>query len=304
MSETTGNYIFNSGGVMKLSQPIQQDIRALSGALLFQPKINGIRAYYDGDTLRTRNGRAITCCQHITDDIKRAGLSHLPLDGELYADNIPFDTLNGMIRRKKPGPDHVKIYYCVFDLIDGARQADRLRDLETLPDLATVKRVRTEKGDAGALYRAFLSAGFEGLIARDPGAAYGAGVYKVKPIFDSEFRVVKADSNGAVFKTESGETFRIERYDHGLKPGDLATIEYNRLSENGVPIHGRLKSGRYDISDPPTKRPPGGRTVRIRPEKTAGGGFILAALVFTLQGLLFVPLVIITATFALISPRK
>lgn len=237
---------------MKLAQPKQTKINELSGELLFQPKINGIRATWDGSNLLTRNGRAIICLPHIVEEIKAAGLVHYPFDGELFSDSVTFQKLNGLIRRKNPAEEHKSIKFYVFDLAEShVFQERRLSDLlEATKNLKNIQFVKTVKGGkAEDHYNKFLAEGYEGLIARKVKSLYGEGLYKIKPIFDAEFLCVEANARDIICQTAQGEKFKINKYDSGIKAGEMVTIEYSMLTESGVPFQGRIKAARYDLPE-------------------------------------------------------
>ena len=238
---------------MNTAQPKQTTASALpAGGMFYQPKINGIRALWNGAELVTRNGRAITCLDHIKQEIIRSGIGHYHLDGELFTDKVSFQQLNGLIRRKNPTEDHKTIQFHVFDLVeDRTPQHERLRILQQITaGMKTVVPVETVKnGNAAEHYRRFLDQGFEGLIAREPEADYGNGLYKIKPVFDSEYRVIKTSACTVTLETTDGKTFKIENSTHELKPGDRATVEYSMLTDSGIPFQGRLKAGRYDLPE-------------------------------------------------------
>ena len=238
---------------MNTAQPKQTTASALpAGGMFYQPKINGIRCVWDGTELRTRNGRVITCLDHIKREIIRSGIGHYHLDGELFTDAVSFQKLNGLIRRKNPTEDHKAIRFHVFDLAEpGTPQRERLRILQQITaGMKTVVPVETIKdGNAAEHYRRFLDQGFEGLIAREPEADYGNGLYKIKPIFDSEYRVIKTSACTVTLETTDGKTFKIENSTHELKPGDLATVEYSMLTDAGIPFQGRIKAPRYDLPE-------------------------------------------------------
>ena len=237
---------------MKLSQPKQITISELKGSLLFQPKINGIRATWDGSNLVTRNNRVIACVPHIVEEIKKAGLSHYPFDGELYTDKVSFQVLNGLIRRKKTSDAHDSIKFYAFDLAEShVLQEKRLVDLlEATKGLKHTQFVKTIKGGkAEDHYNKFLSDGYEGLIARGNNSLYGDGLYKIKPVFDAEFLCINANAKGIICQTSKGEKFKINKYDSGIKTGEMVTVEYSMLTDAGVPFQGRIKAARYDLPE-------------------------------------------------------
>lgn len=234
---------------MKPAQPVHVKLRELEGSLIFQPKINGIRAYLDDGELKTRNGRVITCIPHILKELKP--LAHWQLDGELYSEEMSFQALNGLVRRKNPAPEHNSIKFHVFDIMNEDNQDKRLRLAHSLiRNLKHVKPVPTyHEGQADNLYKQFLNDKYEGLIARDPSAYYGTGLYKIKPVFDSEFKVLSIDHNILTLETSEGKTFKLDQYNNDCKPGNSVTVEYSMLTDEGIPFHGRVKSPRYDLPE-------------------------------------------------------
>lgn len=236
---------------MILSKPIQTTINALSknSAFFYQPKLNGIRCYLDNGELLTRNGRVITCLPHILADIKANHIGHIPLDGELYTNKIPFQKLNGLIRRKAHNKDHLNIKFHVFDIVDTiATQEQRLQELKTLPEMDNIKIVSTVTNDnVRENYHEAIRLGFEGLIVRGKDSAYGDDIFKIKQALDNEYKVIRLYQGGFECITRNNKTFKVTAVNHGLSVGDLATIEYSALTEDGIPFHGRFKAIRYDL---------------------------------------------------------
>jgi len=75
-------------------------------------KYDGVRAYWNGTQLISRQGNTIYAPGWFTEP-----LTNTPLDGELWLDRGKFDQLSGIIRRHSPADsDWRDIKYMVFDL--------------------------------------------------------------------------------------------------------------------------------------------------------------------------------------------
>ena len=90
-------------------------------------KYDGVRAYWNGNQLFTRQGNAINAPDWFT-----APLTDTPLDGELWLTRGKFETVSGIVRRHTPiDADWRAIKYMVFDLPKSTGTFDlRLQRLE------------------------------------------------------------------------------------------------------------------------------------------------------------------------------
>jgi DNA ligase-1 len=183
-----------------------------------QPKLDGLRcvsyATHGGVALQSRTGAFFTGLPAIAAAL-RPYLSQHPnivIDGELYTDQMPFEELAGLIKKKKITDGDVerlkKVKYHVYDIYDrtlpdmpyserfgvlaaavrrcgcvagdthaaGAASARMLRsDTEAA---AMVVLVRTEKvavlADFRRLFAEFVEAGYEGIMLRNAAGIYCA----------------------------------------------------------------------------------------------------------------------------------
>lgn len=79
---------------------------------LVSEKLDGVRAFWDGRTLRFRSGRRIAAPDWFT-----AALPATPLDGELWLGRRSFDRLSGMVRRSVAvDAEWRELRYMIFDL--------------------------------------------------------------------------------------------------------------------------------------------------------------------------------------------
>ena len=158
------------------------------GPLFLQPKLNGIRAWYDvaSRTLRTRAGWPISACPRVQDECERIGI---PLDGELYLHGTCLADIAGAASRLRPSDLSAALTFNVFDVWDSRPQSERIEAVARIntPTVKAIETVRGTRREAQILYAGWLAAGYEGLIAREEQAEYTPGrrtLWKCKPIWD------------------------------------------------------------------------------------------------------------------------
>ncbi len=174
-----------------------QPDRSPAGFLVSE-KLDGVRAYWDGQSLRFRSGRQIAAPQWFT-----AALPKLALDGELWLARGQFYRLSGTVRRTDPVDAQWRdIRYMVFDL-PGApgsfservtRLAAAVQDAGQ-PWLQAVAQQRFEGVAAlQTRLRQVLAQGGEGLVLHRADALWSPGrsdaLLKFKPEPDEDAKVV------------------------------------------------------------------------------------------------------------------
>lgn len=166
---------------------------------LVSEKLDGVRAFWDGERLRFRGGGTVSAPAGFL-----AGLpAGQPLDGELWLGRGRFDALSATVRRERPGvADWAEVRYLAFELPGGAggfsQRVERLQQLaadhpgrrwEVVPQerLATAQALRHRLATV-------VAAGGEGLMLHRADAAYATGrselLLKLKPVHDAEAVVV------------------------------------------------------------------------------------------------------------------
>lgn len=165
---------------------------------LVSEKLDGVRAFWDGQSLRFRSGLPIAAPDWFT-----AGLPKTPLDGELWLGRGRFDELSGTVRRKRPvEAEWRQLRYMIFDLpgVTGsfAERAKRIQTLVTevnQPWLQAV--VQTQVRQAAGLQarlKQTVNEGGEGLVLHRANALWSPGrsdaLFKLKPLPDEEARVI------------------------------------------------------------------------------------------------------------------
>lgn len=225
---------------------------------LVSEKLDGVRALWDGTTLRFRSGRTISAPAWFL-----AKLPKTPLDGELWMGRGSFDVVSGIVRRLQPiDAEWEKVKYLVFELPNGAGTfAERAALLKVMvPGIgwAQLQGVEQFRVPNEAVLRdrlaAVYAAGGEGLMLHLASAPYVTGrsdvLLKLKTLADAEARVVGyvpgkgkyAGMTGALdVKTADGKRFRLGT---GLSDaqrqeppaiGSTVTYTYRDLTPSGKP---------------------------------------------------------------------
>jgi DNA ligase-1 len=168
------------------------------GGFLVSEKLDGVRAFWDGQTLRFRSGRAIAAPGWFT-----AALPKVALDGELWLGRGRFDELSGMVRRVTPlDADWHQVQYMIFDLPQATEPfSERAQRIQTVvaqtkqPWLQAVPQQRVADAHSlQSLIRTTVQAGGEGLVLHRANALWSPGrsdaLFKLKPLPDEDARVV------------------------------------------------------------------------------------------------------------------
>ena len=220
-------------------------------------KLDGVRAYWDGQRLLSRQGN-----EFLAPDWFLKTLPSTPLDGELWIDRKKFQRTVSIVRRQDRGPAWKEVRYLVFDAPSEAgpyeARIDFLADL--LPDGAEgpVQRLDVVRCQSSDHLRAELARieelGGEGLMLREPASEYVAGrsstLLKVKQFHDAEATVVehsagkgkhKGRLGALVVRLDDGPLFSVgtgfsdaQRADPP-PVGSVITFRYQELSDGGVP---------------------------------------------------------------------
>ena len=228
-------------------------------------KLDGVRAFWDGDKMVTRAGHAIP----IPDGMREELPPNHHLDGELYIGRGQFDETSGIIRRKTLVPYQWKyIRYKVFDMpyagqfFWSRRQAfnSLLQDSSGTNKYHRVQPVTyclcIDNSHLGDMLQAVVAAQGEGLMLIHPEAPYKWGptrsneLLKVKPKNAVNATVIGSESGkgkhlgrlgalicrlGSGKKVKVGTGFSDHEREHPPVVGDVILIEYTELTKNGIP---------------------------------------------------------------------
>ncbi|MBF6057260.1 DNA ligase [Thiomicrorhabdus heinhorstiae] len=160
---------------------------------LMSEKLDGVRAYWNGKQLLSRNGNAFAAPEWFTADFP-----DFPLDGELWMDRNRFSETVSVVKQKTPHMGWIKIGYYIFDapsqeggLIKRLSQVHRFLGghyssyLHVIPQT----KILSEEHFKGRL-NLVLAQGGEGLVVRRGDLPYQDGrssaALKVKAKQDAE----------------------------------------------------------------------------------------------------------------------
>ena len=241
---------------VQLAQPYAGHIDP--AGYLVSEKFDGVRALWDGKTLRFRSGRTVPAPAWF-----RARLPAQALDGELWLGRGRFDEASGTVRKEVAvDSEWRQIRYMIFELpgapgtfAERARRITELVRVVAWPQLAAVEQ--TPAGDRDALQRqlvATVAQGGEGLMLHLASASVSTGrsddLLKFKPSLDTEAEVIGhrpgkgkyAGQLGALeVQTPEGRRFLLGS---GLSDalrrdppplGSVVTYRYRDLTRTGLP---------------------------------------------------------------------
>jgi DNA ligase-1 len=218
-------------------------------------KLDGVRAYWDGKQLLSRNGN-----KYYAPDWFIAGLPKEPLDGELWLARKSFQTTSGIVRRQDGSGEWNRIKYRVFDAPNQKMAFEqRMKFLYELPLPKTTEVLAQTQCKGLAHLRELLAGvialGGEGLMLRQPESLYEVGrshtLLKVKEFHDAEATVLdyekgkgrhkgrmgalycKDKTTGAEFKVGTGFTDALRNNPPAI--GSVITYRFQELTDGGKP---------------------------------------------------------------------
>ncbi|WP_019916095.1 DNA ligase [Methyloversatilis discipulorum] len=221
-------------------------------------KLDGVRAHWDGQALRLRNGAAIAAPAWFV-----APLPGYPLDGELWLGRGRFDELSGIVRRERStDADWRAVRYMLFDLPDADGDfSQRLTRMQQLVEVIGVDWIRAvpqqrlaDRAALQALFDAVVAGGGEGLMLHRVDAHWTSGrsdaLLKLTPFLDAEATVLAhlpgkgrhrgrlgalevVDAAGRHFRIGSGFTDAQRAAPPAI--GAVVTYRYRELTPRGQP---------------------------------------------------------------------
>ena len=221
-------------------------------------KLDGVRAYWDGEQLWSRGGHVYAAPAWFT-----AGFPDHPLDGELWSGRERFTEISGVVRKRQPvDSEWQQLRFHVFDLpvpdTPFQQRYQQLKDLVVGVDSPYLALVHQRPiGSHAALMQqldAIVADGAEGLMLKRKDGLYHPGrsddLLKVKIVDDAEAVVVahlpgrgRLEGMMGALKVElpDGRRFRIgtgfsdaERRTPPA-PGTVVTFSYQGYTATGLP---------------------------------------------------------------------
>jgi len=222
---------------------------------LMSEKLDGIRGYWDGKKLYTKNGNEIITPKHFT-----TNFPPFELDGELWSKRDDFEFLQNTVLDKTSSKDWKKITYNIFEVPNSngnfnTRLSKAKKWFEKHPNknVHIIKQIvcKNEKHLLKYLDKIVALKG-EGVIVKDPSKAYHTGrspyILKVKKAYDMEGIVIGYNykkntktlkslqlklSNGVIFNLGGGLSDK-QRL-HPPTIGKMVTFKYYSFTKKGKP---------------------------------------------------------------------
>ena len=237
---------------------------------LVSEKLDGVRAIWDGQTLRFRSGKTINAPLWFVE-----GLPKMPLDGELWIGRRTFERLSGIVRKDVPDDaEWRQVRYMIFEL-PGApgtfrERAEAMREIArqaNIPWLHEIEQLSVvDRNSLKKRMNEVVKAGGEGLMLHRADAPYETGrsdtLLKMKPWEDAEAVVIAHQpgkgkytgmlgalrvrtGDGRVFSLGTG--FTDEQRRNPPPVGAVVTYRYHDLTAGGLPRFASFLRIRTDI---------------------------------------------------------
>ena len=260
------NFAF-SLDLLRLSEFKDQNI---SGWLASE-KLDGVRAYWDGENLLSRQGKKLNAPLSFTKNFPK-----FSLDGELYAKELKFEEIQASVMDKLPDEKAwSRLKFHVFDVPEvSGGLLDRLEVLakflknEPNENLIIIKQVKMHDNAQFLNFtESIIAKGGEGAVVREPNAPYerkrSKNALKFKKFKDAECEVIAVNKGsgkyanfagsltckalggkddkekagepkeGTIFKIGSG--LSDEQRTNPPKIGSIITYKFQNLTSNGKP---------------------------------------------------------------------
>ncbi|WP_153147548.1 DNA ligase [Dechloromonas sp. H13] len=225
---------------------------------LVSEKLDGVRAIWDGNTLRFRSGKEINAPRWFIE-----GLPRQALDGELWMGRGSFERLSGVVRREVPDDGEWRqVRYMIFELPGAAgtfsERAEAMRQIVRLAKVPWLREIEqfpvVDRNSLQKRLKEVVKAGGEGLMLHRADALYETGrsdtLLKMKPWEDAEAVVIghlpgKGKYEGVTgalrLRTADGREFAVgtgftdAQRRNPPAPGTTVTYRYRDLTNSGLP---------------------------------------------------------------------
>lgn len=220
-------------------------------------KLDGIRAYWDGKNLLSREGKVINAPKYFTQK-----LPPFELDGELWSKRGDFENIQSIVMDKAPSGKWNEIYYMIFEVPhESGNFEKRLQKVQKYIEDANLSHVKVIEQkvlkcveELDPFLSDIIKNGGEGAMIKDGSKEYFQGrsdfLLKAKKVEDMEAEVIgyKEGTNkyGRVMgslhvKLKNGVDFFIgngfsdEIRKNPPKIGEIVTFKYYGFTKRGKP---------------------------------------------------------------------
>ena len=224
---------------------------------LMSEKLDGVRAYWDGQQLYSRQGNRLAAPDWFT-----AKLPKFELDGELWMEHSRFEKILSIVSRDRAHSGWENISYHIFEvpnarggLIERLQKLHNYVDETPLKHLQIIPQIRCEnKKQMKQLLQVVEQKGGEGLVLRNPYSAYQTGrspnALKVKSFDDMEGKVIGYRPGKGKFLNKTGALWveidgdkrfyigsGLSEKERAEPPpiGSIITFKHQGFTRNGIP---------------------------------------------------------------------
>lgn len=194
--------------LLRLSEYKDQNV---SGWLASE-KLDGVRAYWDGENLLSRQGKKLNAPLSFTKNFPK-----FALDGELYAKELKFEEIQATVMDKVPDKKAwSRLKFHVFDVPEASGGLlDRLEVLakflknEPNQNLIIIKQIKMRDSAHFLKFSEdIIAKGGEGAVVREPNAPYerkrSKNALKFKKFKDAECEVVSINKGSGKYAKATG----------------------------------------------------------------------------------------------------
>ena len=223
------------------------------GGWVMSEKLDGIRAYWDGENLISRGGKMINAPQWFTKNYPP-----FEVDGELWTKRRDFENISSIVRDEIPSDKWREIKHYIFEVphVKGGlfTRLQKVKPYESDIIKVIPQTVIKDKKHLENFLHEIENKEGEGVVVRDPLAPYIAkrtsSALKVKSFLDTECLVVGYTkgkgkfkglvgalecklANGTLFKIGSGLSDELRKRPPAI--GSEITFKYKELTKYGKP---------------------------------------------------------------------
>ena len=201
------NFAF-SLDLLRLSEFKDQNV---SGWLASE-KLDGVRAYWDGEILLSRQGKRLNAPQSFTKNFPK-----FALDGELYAKGLKFEEIQASVMDKLPDEKAwSRLKFHVFDVPEASGGLPRRLEVlakflknEPNKNLIIIKQIKMRDNAHFLKFtKDIITKGGEGAVVREPNAPYerkrSKNALKFKKFKDAECEVISINKGSGKYANLAG----------------------------------------------------------------------------------------------------
>lgn len=230
----------------------KNDLKDFSSWVMSE-KLDGIRAYWNGIELLSKNGNKIYAPKWFVKDLPK-----FHLDGELWTKRNDFEYIQNIVLDKTPSLKWSQITYNIFEVpnqkgnfIKRLLKLKVYKEKHYIPHIKIIKQIKVKNQKHIDLYlNKIIEKKGEGLILKNYTKEYFVGrskdILKVKKFYDDEGEVIGINYNSEnKFKSlklryknkqfNLGGGFSKKERKNPPKIGDIVTFKYYSLTKNGIP---------------------------------------------------------------------